>query len=390
MKKLIIAVLMCLLATPVMALECWGIELGNSIVTGTDSDFSGASNWFAGGAATVTMNYDSGDSGHSTCMRIEAGDGTYEYARLVSIVKPAGLYKVTFDIKYINNDSISPSYCRLYNPANNQAFSTATSWHTVSLYYLLDSNNTEIRLHINYSTGTADNEALVDNFTIKPVLNFTSLSGIGGVGAFIGFNPEYGAEMWDSPQNTFTEPGILGTLVDSGTLTASTLYKIITTEADHFGAGVVVGDYVWAAGVETCDANNTAQPVDISWTPYGTNKMSIEDGALRVDYVDNGNGAFVRLSDANDLSADLVIGQLYRLSCSSKISGGTTKLRVLDGANYYDYQPSLTTNFVTYTFDFIAKATQTQWINFSGLDPGESVYIDNISLKPIDSLANGN
>ena len=36
----------------------------------------------------------------------------------------------------------------------------------------------------------------------------------------------------------------------------------IKTETDHFGTGVVVGDYFNSAGTETCDANNTVQEVE--------------------------------------------------------------------------------------------------------------------------------
>ncbi|MCK9517428.1 MAG: hypothetical protein M0R74_00155 [Dehalococcoidia bacterium] len=53
----------------------------------------------------------------------------------------------------------------------------------------------------------------------------------------------------------------LGAEINSGTLTALTLYKITATELDHFGSGLEVGEYFTSAGTETCDANNKVQAV---------------------------------------------------------------------------------------------------------------------------------
>ena len=52
------------------------------LITGDDSNFDTIGNWVAGGAATITGGYDSGDEGHSAVMRIQAGDANSEYADL--------------------------------------------------------------------------------------------------------------------------------------------------------------------------------------------------------------------------------------------------------------------------------------------------------------------
>jgi len=54
---------------------------------------------------------------------------------------------------------------------------------------------------------------------------------------------------------------VLGSEINSGTLTKDTPYKITATEADHFGTGLIIGDYFVSDGTETCDANNKVQPV---------------------------------------------------------------------------------------------------------------------------------
>jgi len=58
-----------------------------------------------------------------------------------------------------------------------------------------------------------------------------------------------------------TSAETLGAEINSGTLTALTLYKITATEVNHFGTGLIVGSYFTSAGTETCDANNKVQQV---------------------------------------------------------------------------------------------------------------------------------
>jgi hypothetical protein len=54
---------------------------------------------------------------------------------------------------------------------------------------------------------------------------------------------------------------VLGTEINSGTLTENLLYKITATETDHFGTGLAVDDYFTSDGTETCDVSNTVKVV---------------------------------------------------------------------------------------------------------------------------------
>ena len=54
----------------------------------------------------------------------------------------------------------------------------------------------------------------------------------------------------------------LGAEIATGTLVKHSIYKITATEADHFCTGCVIGDPFISLGTETCDANNTVQPVN--------------------------------------------------------------------------------------------------------------------------------
>ena len=66
---------------------------------------------------------------------------------------------------------------------------------------------------------------------------------------------------------------VVGTTIDSGTLTEGILYKIVATEVDHFGTGLEVGDYFTSDGTEVCDGSNT---VAVVITP-SVNGVILED-----------------------------------------------------------------------------------------------------------------
>jgi len=79
--------------------------------------------------------------------------------------------------------------------------------------------------------------------------------------------------------STFTTNGRIDD-IDSGTLTAGTLYRIGKTEVNHFGTGLVVGDYFVSDGTETCDANNTVLKVFAPSTS-GVTVVSEKEGSTQ-------------------------------------------------------------------------------------------------------------
>ena len=70
------------------------------------------------------------------------------------------------------------------------------------------------------------------------------------------------------PIETEIELVKVGTEIATGTLILGTLYQITVTEADHFGAGLVVYDTFTAAGTETCDTDNKVKPVTLPGTVW--------------------------------------------------------------------------------------------------------------------------
>ena len=60
----------------------------------------------------------------------------------------------------------------------------------------------------------------------------------------------------------------VGTEIATGTLILGTLYQITVTEADHFGAGLIIYDTFTALGTETCDTDNKVKPVTLPGTVW--------------------------------------------------------------------------------------------------------------------------
>ena len=67
--------------------------------------------------------------------------------------------------------------------------------------------------------------------------------------------------------------------IATGTLTSGKLYRIVTTEVNHFGTSLVVGDYFISAGTEECDASNTVLEVKTPQTT-GATIVSTKGGTI--------------------------------------------------------------------------------------------------------------
>jgi len=106
--------------------------------------------------------------------------------------------------------------------------------------------------------------------------------------------------------------------------------------------------------------------------------------------VDNQLGAVETLSDANDLTSDLIAGHLYRFQCDAKYAGGSAgvMLKARDEGVDLLLSDYLTTDFVRYSLIFAPKSTDTCYVSLSQMGTDNVVTIDNLSLKELDGTAN--
>ncbi len=142
-------------------------------------------------------------------------------------------------------------------------------------------------------------------------------------------------------------------------------------------------------GNELFDADaSTVDSGTHSWVAYAGATMTNDSGAIKVVCsTSNGNGAYLKFSDALDLTTDLTVGTTYRFSCSVKVDTGDVRLNMSDatGFNYHDVTE---TSFTTKTMDFVAgHATDTFVYVHRGQN--STIWLDNFSLKEIGISSTG-
>ena len=133
-----------------------------------------------------------------------------------------------------------------------------------------------------------------------------------------------------------------------------------------------------ALGAELVDTMNTAA----AWTAYATNTVEQDGDAVKVTHVDNSIGAYVYLSAAGGLSANLVVGATYRIPYQIKVNGGSVSARINSVAIVGVAVTS--TTYISQEFIFVATSATLDKLEFSGLAAGEIVWIKNISVKLLE------
>lgn len=150
---------------------------GDEMVQGDDKDMDTVGNWTGGGGASVSGGYDSGDTDHDKTLRIQAGSTSTDRAELaqsnLSETTAAGRsYLVEFDYKYINTtDMSSNAYTTIGGTILTDTLDRTTigTWTQYKQIAVAINDSTVIRIYVNGSSGHADNELLIDNFSIKEI-----------------------------------------------------------------------------------------------------------------------------------------------------------------------------------------------------------------------------
>jgi len=126
-----------------------------------------------------------------------------------------------------------------------------------------------------------------------------------------------------------------------------------------------------------------------SWTAYGTNTVADVGDAVEVTYVDNANGAYVRLRENGGLSTDLVVGKTYQVNLEVKVNSGIYGVRIYNGSSYEVADSPLTnTTYVAKSYTITPTSATGAFLDFSNLSSGEVVSIRNISVYEADPSDN--
>ncbi len=177
---------------------------------------------------------------------------------------------------------------------------------------------------------------------------------------------EGNAATFDNISVKEVQLGTSGASLSSGNLEAAKSYLVQTTETDHFGAGVVAGDFV--TGLTTAlDANNTVKEVVNDWSTY--NDVSLTTDGLQFDE-----------NAAHFEQQILEAGQDYRVDFTVVEEGaGTLAFRIDDGntlAASYN-APSIG----SYSFTFSNPTTSLFRVRSEG--GGWLGVVDNVSVRQI-------
>ena len=177
----------------------------------------------------------------------------------------------------------------------------------------------------------------------------------------------------------FFEGNIAGVGIWYGELTQAKIQSVMeSTSYAKIPADVksTLGSELWDADASTFDSGTH------SWVVYGSNTIANDSGALKITYVDDVRGAYVWFKDASDLSSDLTVGKLYRLTFDAKVNSGSS-VDVSANANSVVGATVTETSFTSKSIDFVCSATTSNYLNVLNMGSGEIVWIDNLSLKEV-------
>ena len=142
-------------------------------------------------------------------------------------------------------------------------------------------------------------------------------------------------------------------------------------------------------GDELFDADAAAGTVVDQWDVYGSNTIAVDSGKIKITYVDQADGAKLYLTDAKDLSADLVVGRTYRFACDAYVpSGDTVNVSIYNGTAVTSVAVTATSLTAITPIDFVCdNAANTFISNYNNMTTGDIIWLDNLSLKEIGVAA---
>jgi hypothetical protein len=122
------------------------------------------------------------------------------------------------------------------------------------------------------------------------------------------------------------------------------------------------------------------------WTEQGSNDISNDNGSLKVIYDDNQYGAAFYFKAAEDgFSSNLVVGTTYQVTFDAKVSSGATARWIVYNGSSYTHSDDITnTSFESHTIYITAGSVDDCRIINYGLSSGESIWLDNLSVKAVN------
>jgi hypothetical protein len=353
----------------------FGAVLGPELITDeNDRTFSDGDvgNWTIGeSGSAASLDYDTSSIGGHDDKQIkltaEAGED-YVLARLTTSYTPdmsAGYYilsaKVYLDPNadqdrirlYASSFTGSTKIQSLDGAGSDYSTVNKGVWENVYSIFELVSGDLEGSFRIGFFDSgnlTANDICYFDDFSLRKIT----------------FSDDWTAGTGWGPKFALTAPSLGDEELSNGD------FSSVTEGSDLFDSGV--GDY----------RDNTG-----SWAEYGTNTVANDSDALLITWVDSDRGAYLLLTDANDLDSDLTVGKQYRLTFYAKVeTGESVEVDFYDGDTAAINIDTITaTDFVEVSHDFIVLGA-TPDVHFDAMDAAnDKIWVRDFTIKEITPTA---
>ena len=123
-----------------------------------------------------------------------------------------------------------------------------------------------------------------------------------------------------------------------------------------------------------------------SWVVYGTNTIANDTNTLKIAYSNGADGAYLLLRDTSDLSSNLTVGKLYKLTFDAKVDTGNSVDIMVDTTGVNLTLTITETTFTSKTIYFIASHATADYIRMGNMTTNEIIWLDNIVLKEVTNV----
>ena len=121
-----------------------------------------------------------------------------------------------------------------------------------------------------------------------------------------------------------------------------------------------------------------------SWTKYGNNGLENDNGAIKITYVDNANGAYLYLNNTDDFDRNTDSTALYKFTFEAKVNTGTVRLAI-DESGEKSAVDITNTEFESHTI--YVTGIGGGLLRQKNMGSGQIFFIKNLSFKEV---LNGN
>jgi hypothetical protein len=172
-------------------------------------------------------------------------------------------------------------------------------------------------------------------------------------------------------QGAWYDPSDLSTLFDdsAGTTPVTGVEQFVGLMLDK-SKGLVLGSELVDAASAVAD-----------WTQQGTNTIALDDGAIRITFVDNSVGADLTLTAARALTTNLTAGKTYRFSANVKVNTGSVDASIVS-ATTNPVIPVTSTSFQAISFYFVADGSN-ETFRPTSMGAGEIFWIKDVSVREL-------